>query len=365
MPISKEEKKTVNKIIKELTTKIESLRPSILKRAEAILGKEMTIHSLHGMIGGKNNEYADCVSTQYATPDEFISKWLEGFIETEGDDWWSGGHPLFHLLKDEYFEQYLMLFLERNFYRNYEERTREKPIESLWSCWFGDRDIYWGLLISPVKRSGQWKNDVSEIRKAEFSYWTIGHVMSTGLVDIENDELYEFDSIEELYKFIKNILKRLKRSQYEKELYDRYIDYLKSSENIMEEPFLIPELRWGGADKKHKYRLDFTILNPHNMKFVGFEISPQSSHMSVKGTKSGKQIEWNNDLKLQWGKEMRKRNDYFGDFGITTITFTDNELEDLDVCFEKVEEYLNMRGKKKKSVKALLNQIEIIANDRE
>lgn len=96
------------------------------------------------MIGGKNNEYADCVNTQYAKPDEFISRWLEGFIETEGDDRWSGGHPLFHLLKGKKFKQYLMLFLERNFYRKFEERTREKPIESLWSYWFGDKDIYWG-----------------------------------------------------------------------------------------------------------------------------------------------------------------------------------------------------------------------------
>lgn len=99
------------------------------------------------------------------------------------------------------------------------------------------------------------------------------------------------------------------------------------------------------------------------MKIVGFEISPQSSHMSVKGAKSGRQIEWNSDLKLQWGKEMRNRNDYFGDFGITTITFTDSELEDLDACFDKIEDYLSMHGKKQKSVQTLLDQIDILAND--
>lgn|GEM_PF-6576304 len=43
------------------------------------------------------------------------------------------------------------------------------------------------------------------------------------------------------------------------------------------------ELRYEGDVSKHKYRLDFTILNSHSQRFVGFELNPQSTHIKVEG----------------------------------------------------------------------------------
>ena len=37
---------------------------------------------------------------------------------------------------------------------------------------------------------------------------------------------------------------------------------------------------------------------------------------------------------------MEKRNAYFNTFGITTITFTDKLLKDIDDCFEQIQAYL-------------------------
>ena len=78
--------------------------------------------------------------------------------------------------------------------------------------------------------------------------------------------------------------------------------------DVESEPFLIPELRYAGLEAKHKYRLDFTILNPHMMTFVGFEISPASTHMAVKGIKKKIQKSVNAELKAKWERETVKLN---------------------------------------------------------
>lgn len=111
-------------------------------------------------------------------------------------------------------------------------------------------------------------------------------------------------------------------------------------------PFLIPELRYAGLDTKHLYRLDFSILNSHTMEYVGFELSPQSSHMAVSGIKGKKQNDVNEELKLKWNKEVTKRNKYFLDYEITTITFSDDDLNDISSCFSVVQKFLCKRGNK-------------------
>src|SRR5208283_4406221 len=104
---------------------------------------------------------------------------------------------------------------------------------------------------------------------------------------------------------------------------DQYANYLEDSDDHAQEPFLIPELRYAGLEKKHKHRLDFSILNAHTMQFVGFELSPYSTHGEITGIKKKPQIAINKELAETWAREMGKRNDYFENFGISTVTFTD------------------------------------------
>ena len=104
------------------------------------------------------------------------------------------------------------------------------------------------------------------------------------------------------------------------------------------------------------FRLDFTILNPHTQEYIGFEISPASSHMSVKGFKE-KQKLVNEELSEKWHKEMQKRNEYFKSYDITTITFTEHDFKDIDYCWSIFEKYLSSRSEDKTSVQNELKRI--------
>lgn len=336
------------------TEKLKFMQEDVLQILKEIVeycdvNNKVSLQGLHALIGGKNNIFVDSVRMQFSDPKDFITRWTKGLIEITGHQVRTNKYGRVHryilieLLKNDLFRDYTFTFLERNFYRNLKERTRFKPDEILWKFWFGDNKLYWGLAIAPSIRNNEWTNDVSEIRRTNYKYWTIGHILNTGIIDPDSEELYKFTDLTSLFSFYRSILKRVSNSIYEKEIYDRYILYLTKSENALEEPFLIPELRYAGLDREHKYRLDFTILNPHTQDFVGFEFSPHSTHMAISGIRTKTQKELNEDLSKQWGKEMRKRNEYFNSFGISTITFTDEDLKDMDKCFLKIEKHLSAR----------------------
>jgi hypothetical protein len=79
------------------------------------------------------------------------------------------------------------------------------------------------------------------------------------------------------------------------------------------------------------------------MEMIGFEFSPHSTHMAVSKIKYKKQFEVNEELSHKWNKEMSKRNKYFSNFGITTLTFTDIDLTDIEKCFLNMKKYLSNR----------------------
>jgi hypothetical protein len=364
-----EEEKLLKEIQDDLTREIESIKKEALKRATALLGREINIQSLNGMVGGKNNVYVDSVRMQFLDFDDFFSKWLKGLNDTFTSekktflrynsvfDWTArGSFRGVLVLKDPIIFRYTELFLERNFYKHINQRMRLKPDETLWAIWFGYKLVY-GLLIAPEINANSWRIDKSEIRKVKYNYWTVGHVMQTGLIDPELNEAIKFNDLESFYQFYLSVLNRLSSSQYEKEISKKYIQYLRSSREVLEEPFLIPEFRYLGLEHKHEYRLDFTILNQHTMDFIGFEISPASSHMQVSNLKQ-KQIQVNDELKDKWEKEMAKRNKYFDSFGITIKTFTDKALEDIDSCFEEIKSVLEKRPSEKTSVKSQKDRLE-------
>lgn len=355
-------------LIAQLDEELASRREYVLARASELLGFSVSVSSLHGKIGGKNNTFTDCVNDTFINFQEFYSAWLKEFnnrCERENVKLFEGGSlsDLLTLFSDKDIREYTELFLERNFIKNYLARVRNKPEESLWKIWFGN-EVVFGLFIAPAFcPDGSIRIDRSEIRRTGYNYWTVGHVMNTGLYDPENEDFYNFADVNEFLKFYEQILKRLSKSPYEKEVYTRYVDYLLHSKDILSEPFLIPEFRYEGLEKKCRYRVDFTVLNPYTFKFVGFELSPSSSHMSVSGIKDKKQVEVNEELTKKWEKEMHKRNEYLERYGVTLVTFTDSDLQDIDKCFSVICKMLSERIEQANDIKKEESRLErLIAN---
>jgi hypothetical protein len=372
MPVHKNiDQETLEDLDSSLTEELEEIRGDVLDIASDIVGRDVSVQSLHGFLGGKNNAYVDSIRSQFPSPKDFISKWMNGLldkvkrIENEQRLKYNGNvyqntatHRIIRLLKEDQIFEYLIIFLKRNFYRNLIERTRAKPDESHWAIWFGENQIPWGLIIAPAYRKNGWTNDVSEIRRADYMYWTVEHVLTTGLIDPDSKEPVTFSSLNKLIQFYSSVLKRLSRSKYEKQIVELYLEYLEEVDEPGEVPFLIPELRYAGLETKHRYRLDFSVLNSHTMEFMGFELSPQSIHMSVSGVKGKKQKELNEELKAKWNKEVAKRNKYFQKYDIITITFADEELEDIDECFSIIEEYLSKRPEEPISYEEQIQELE-------
>ncbi|MCA1790957.1 MAG: hypothetical protein LC667_14205 [Thioalkalivibrio sp.] len=137
-----------------------------------------------------------------------------------------------------------------------------------------------------------------------------------------------------------------------------YASYVQNSRDPASEPFLIPELRYAGFAHEHLYRVDYSIFNAHTMQFVGFELSPHSTHMAVKGMATQTQAAVNAKLASQWEKEMDKRNSYFEQFDLPIITFTDSQLTDLPGCFSVMAGYLSARPEEPVKVADQVHAIE-------
>lgn len=98
-------------------------------------------------------------------------------------------------------------------------------------------------------------------------------------------------------------------------------------------PLLVPELRYGGKDIKHEYQLDFTIIYPHTLSKVGFELSPWSSYGAFAGTKEKTQKEINDEAKANFEKDMKKLKAYFRKLRIPVMVYTDDDLANYGALF--------------------------------
>lgn len=344
MPVAPSDPKRIEKL---LTTELDELRPGALAVASDVNKREVSTQTLHAIIGGKNNTYVNSVTAQFTDPEDFLARWTKGLLEAA-----MGGslaaRRLVRIIKHPTGRAYAFTFLKRTFYRQYAARVRPKPPENLWEIWFGGNSHEWGLFISPVFRKGVWKNDKSEMRKASYAYWTVGHVLQTGLISPGEQKPYEFESVDELAKFYRYFLKKVSNSAYEKGVADRYLSYLKTSQDIFNEPFLIPEFRYAGVAGKHKHRLDYTVFNGHTMTITGFELSPHSTHGAIKtGTNQKGEKKtlkaFNEESSAKWESEMGKRNAYFLSYNVPIVTFTDSSLVDLDQCFSYIRKQLSDR----------------------
>eukprot|EP01031_Cornospumella_fuschlensis_P049214 gene49214-60243_t len=164
-------------MIESIKLKLREMLPDVLK--EVGLENEQ---SLNATIGSKNDEFFDLKNQVIHSQEEFVSHWLEGLKKSalvDGVDshlWiWK------HLKKHKAFREYSILFLKRSYLKHFDELSKNRPEVEDAELWIGQENASYGLLISPRFRKGEWENDKSEIRAFTKAYWTIGHVMETGL----------------------------------------------------------------------------------------------------------------------------------------------------------------------------------------
>lgn len=346
--------KTFEQIETEITAELKKREYEVLMECSILREQHISIHSLHGTIGLNKSRSLDLVHGAWTNHEDYIASWLSGLKDIIQ----SGKNiVLKDYMKIDIVREYILFFLERDFYRHYKVRIKAKPQENLWSIWFGSEQLFWGLLIAPRFIEDNWENKPALVRKVEFKYWSVGHVMTTGIVDPENNKIISFRDIEDFLTFYESILKRVSNSIYEKAVFDFYCEYIRNSQDPFSEPFLIPEFRYEGINQKHKYRLDFTILNSETGERIGFELSPQSTHMAVEGIRSQTQVQMNEGLLKKWNKEMDKRNSYFQQYGINIITFTDDKLADMTSCNNQIDYYLSKRNEEPKDINKLIQEI--------
>ena len=341
------EKKARNKYISDLTEKLENLRPEVLKKT----GYD-SVQSLHGKIGGKFDEFIDIKHQVVSSPDHFVSLWLEGYkanlISRGSYAKDSNIYEMFQLLqKHQVFKDYLYLFLKRVYYRNHEALSRKRPNIDEAEIYIGQNNANYGLLITPRFVGRVWENDQSEIRHFSKQYWTIGHVLKTGLIIPGKNDVIYFKTVDDYLTFFVNVIVRNSGSKYEMEIAEHYRAFVSSHIEPEKIPLLIPELRYEGIEVQHKHRLDFTIIEPIELNKIGFELSPWSTHGELKKIKGLTQIAVNEIAKGNYEKEMKKHKDYFRKHGIFTLIFTDVDLQDTKAIFEYMKQYLEPKSRSK------------------
>ena len=338
------------KQIDELTEKLEKLLPSILSRhifyPETAEDFKSQQQSLNAKIGAKYKEFFNITDTVITSADDFVSLWLDGMIEriSAMNKEYVTNSPVYQfqqlMASDPELCEYVVLFLKRSYWKNCYSLAKKRPAAENATLWIGQRNAEYGLLVTPRFKNGEWENDVSEIRHFRPAYWTIGHILQTGLVIPHSDDRIQFPNLESYLSFFKNVLVRASGSPYEKIIASKYCDFVRSSKNPNIIPLLIPEFRYGGMDKEHKYRLDFTIIDPYSLQKQGFEFSPWSTHGSLTGTKDKTQKEINAEAKANFEREMEKQKAYYRTYNVYTLIYTDKDLQDMDAVFEEMKKYL-------------------------
>lgn len=365
-------KSVVTAKIDDLTATLESKRRKAMEAAGYDRFENRDVMSFHAVMGSKNNLYVDSIRQVFLSPQQFISEWKAGALRvaTEKDEknlrlykkryQNSAVHRIIAMLQDPTICEYIEIFHERNFYRQYNERIRTKPEDALWELWFGPKNQEYGLFITPRYRNDVWENDVSEIRRVPFEYWTIGHVLHSGFIDPNRDTVFQVDSIDALFSLFQSVFVRSAGSVYSSRFAQEYEAYVKASADAESIPFLIPEFRFLGTQVDHKHRLDFTILSARNNHKIGIELSPWSTHGRVVGKKKlEKQGEGAVEAAriAKWEADTAKRNNYFTQYGITTLTFTDSQLADIPGCFKTVKKYLKPSKEQKIAIPATAQAI--------
>lgn len=239
------------------------------------------IQSLHATIGCRMNGFIKMKTNSYTSVEELLDTYYLNLSETPDD-------IVYKFLQDKECCQYFEIFMKRYFEKNKNELIKIKPTEKMYELWFGDNKHCYGLLITPTYREiypekvMRWENDQSEIRKVKFRYWSVAHILETGIITYNATKKIEFKTIDDLIYFYKAVFYDNSKSKYERAIMMRYFYLLKTNTDYNNIAFLIPELRFQKA-QEHKYRLDFTVAcAEESNKNIGFELSPDSTHAYTK-----------------------------------------------------------------------------------
>jgi len=323
-----------NRLIAKMKEDLRAMLPKVLK--ETGFASEA---SLNAVIGGKAQEFIDLHHQVILSPDQYVTCYTRGFkaaMSPPGRPFPNAHRQNFERLKSSKASQkYFILFLKRAYLNHFEELSRKRPQLS-------EAEVWMGQLVTPRfnKRKGEWENDRSEIRHFPKLYWTIGHVVHTGLVIPDEEEKISFGSVDEYLTFFKNVLVRNSGSRYEKAIAERYVAFVKAAKDPEGVPLLIPEYRYEGKAAKHRFRLDFCIIDPFTMQKVGYELSPWSTHGYLTKLKGLTQKEINELAKDNFDKEMAKHKAFFKRYKIYALIYTDKDLADIDAIFEDMKQYL-------------------------
>ena len=327
-----------NKLIKSLTAELKAMLPGVL--VETGIFSEQ---SLNGIYGGKFADYIDIKNEVIHSPDHFIALYLEGFQKkAKLSPYSSHSHNLEILRNSDKLQKYIFVFLRRVYLRNIDALSKKRPNIDEAEIWIGQNNADYGILIAPrfnIKKS-QWENDKSEIRHLEQPYWTIGHLLKSGLVIPGRNERIQFTTPDEYLNFFVNVLVRNSGSKYEYALAQMYREYVLATPDPLRVPLLIPEFRYEGLKSAHKYRLDFTIIDPYQLTKVGYELSPWSTHGYLSKTKSLSAVKINKIAQDNFEREMAKHKDFFRRHGIFMLIYTDTDLMDLAKLFTDMKRYL-------------------------
>lgn len=334
-----------NKIIQQYKDELRALLPLVLK--ETGIGSEA---SLNAIIGSKTDEFIDLKNEVISSPEEYIILWRDGFKQhlSKNSKFRTSYDDLFDTIKaSPSYQKYLNVFLRRSYLKHYEELYRRRPSTDEAEIWIGENHADYGLLVTPRYSNGKWENDRSEIRHFKPRYWSIGHVVTTGLVVSGKNVVMPFPTVDDYLRFFEHVLVRGTASPHQKAIAKLYVDFVKTTVNPMDVPLLIPEYRYEGQVAKHRYRLDFTIIDPDTMDKIGFELSPWSTHGQLKNTKNKTQKAINEEASENFEKEMRKHKSFFKKHGIFSLIYTDSDLKDIDAVFSDMRAYLGTEGKVK------------------
>jgi hypothetical protein len=329
-----------NKRIAAMKERLRELLPNVL--AETGIDNEA---SLNAKIGGKADEFVDLKNEVINSPEHYASLYLDGFQNARSTTGYRTGFDDMYDLFDgsKAAQEYMLLFLERSYLKHFDELSKRRPSVEEAAIWIGQNSADYGLLVTPRFAGGDWQNDRSEIRHFKPGYWTIGHVLETGLVIPGKDKKMAFADVDTYLGFFENVLVRHSKSTYQVELAEQYCAYVRAAADPLAVPLLIPELRYEGRATKHKYRLDFCVIDPVTMQKTGFELSPWSSHGELTGTKGKTQKAINAEASANFDKEMKKHKGYYKKHGIFALIYTDADLADMDGVFADIEDCLGQK----------------------
>ena len=329
-----------NKRIEGMKAELRKLLPQVL--FDTSIESEQ---SLNGKIGAKIDDFIDLKNEVIESPEQFLSLYLTEFEKVIKEAQYSNRYTeMYRILNSsKCAQEYFGIFLQRSYLKHYDSLAKVRPTVERSEMWIGQNDADYGLLITPRFAHGDWENDKSEIRHFKPKYFSIGHVLQTGFVVPGKNDCITFKDVNGYLSFFENTLVRQSKSPYQKEIAAKYSAYVRSHANPLEVPLLIPELRYNGRQRDHEYRLDFCVINADNMQQIGFELSPYSTHGKLTGTGKKTQKEINQEAKAVYDKEFAKHKRYFQKHGIFVLTYTDQDLQDLDNVFEQIKSNLEHR----------------------